>query len=434
MKRHLETLLPLLALVLSLSLAGCLSKGLIESSEAPQQYRVPRTLPDSLTQKTIQFLVFGDTQTGWRAEHKFYRSENWFTWKHLMFPFYQAYLLGNGVVGAANWGRGTPDYGRWSRDFMGDALHKESRAVDSDFTLMLGDIADDGRRAELWEWFFDDYGRLVREYPFLPVAGNHEYTNDATGLDNYDAVFDYPRFYVQDMPEAALFVLNSNYLIDQHGLVDDDRQDALWEKWFVSSDTSSSPSWLEAQLERRKDRPFKLIAMHHPVLTYAWHFKDWVNGTHGRNLEEKRDQLLDLLQKYHVQVILSGHEHLYEHDILRWGSEPNRQELHQVISSGGGTPPRGIATQGEIEERQAYYRARGLDVEHLRQESAFHFTRVEVAPEALTLETIEVGEYGSHDTELLERIVIPRPATRQAPAPPEQLEPTPQEAPAPVVE
>ena len=412
MRRHI--LITAWLVLMTLGFSGCVSNSLIEEDYDPSFYNIARALPDSIEKDTVQFLAFGDTQTGWRAEHKFYRENNWFTWKQLMFPFYQAYLLGNGIVGAANYGRGVPDYGWWSRDIMSRALYKEARSSQSDFTLFLGDAADDGRRGKLWEYFLDDYGKLIRDYPFLPAVGNHEYTNDPMGLANYEAIFDYPRFFVQDMPQAAVFVLNSNFLVDQHGIVDDAKQEELWKKWFVSNDPAN-PSWLQQQLERRRDRPFKIVAMHHPIVTYAWHFKDWLGDAHGQNLEGKRKQLLNLFRKYGVQVVFSGHEHLYEHDVIRWdGARPH--VMHQVISSGGGTPPRNIATRSELDDRQTYYDQQGLNVENLRQETAFHYTHVSIQPDSMVIATKEVKEYGDHDTELMERIVIPRPAPRQVAA------------------
>ena len=385
-------------------------KELVEEDLDPDFYEIPRTLPDSLTESKTQFLVFGDTQTGWRAEHKFYRSENWFTWKHLMFPFYQIYLLGNALVGAANWGRATPDYGYWSREFMSETLYEAAQQINADFALFLGDAADDGRRADHWEMFLNDYGPLLRNYPVLPTPGNHAYVNTEIGQANYQAVFDYPFFYVQDMPEAALFVLNSNYLIDQHGNIDDQKQDRLWERWFVSADTSSNLSWLERQLKRRKDRPYKIVAMHHPPVSFSWHLEDWYEPVHGNRLLEKRQQLLSLFQKYNVQVIFGGHEHVYEHNLLRYqGDDPNVSRMHQIISSGGGTPPRKMATPGEMERRQELYEEQDMDVVLVKQKSAFHYTTVTIVDAQMTIETFEVGAYGEHETSLLERVIIPHP-------------------------
>ena len=292
---------------------------------------------------------------------------------------------------------------------MSATLTEAAKEINADFVLFLGDAADDGRRAGHWEMFLDDYGPLVRNYPFLPSPGNHEYVNAPKGMANYKAVFDYPLFYVQDMPQTALFVLNSNYIIDQHGLLDDQRQEKLWEKWFVSSD--STKSWLERQLEKRADRPYKIVAMHHPLVSFGWHLEDWYESIHGQNLLEKRKELLTLLQKYNVQVIFSGHEHLYQHNLLRYRGEAGGDPklMHQIISSGGGTPPRPAALPAAIERRKDLYEEQQMDVIPVKQKSVFHYTKVHITDAQMLIETMEVDQYGAHEESLLERIIIPNP-------------------------
>ena len=165
----------------------------------------------------------------------------------------------------------------------------------------------DGRRADHWGQFLEEYAPLYRRHALLPVVGNHEYANDFEhGMANFEAIFDYEPFYAVDMPNAALFVLNSCFLVDQHGLLEDDLQDQFFRDYFVSADTSATPSWLERELERRKDRPFKMVAMHHPMLTFSWHVEDWYDEAHGRDLLRKRRQLLDLFERYDVQVVFSN--------------------------------------------------------------------------------------------------------------------------------
>lgn len=404
--RHL-LFVPLLALLLLTGLTGCVQQGLVTQTYSDDFYKVPRTLPDRIEGDTASFLVVGDVQSGWRAERQFYRRHNWVTWKQLLFPLYQTYLLANGVTGAINYKRHDPDYGSQQRAMMRTALYNAARRDGADFWMVLGDMAaDDGRRAKHWGQFLAEYQGLIRSLPLLPVLGNHEYSNDATyGGPNYEAIFDYDRFYVQDMPHASLFVLNSNYLIDQHELLDDDQQDALFEQWFVSSDPAN-PSWLERELAKRADQPFKMIAMHHPLLSYSWHSHDWHEAEHGRDLLEKRKKLIDLLARYNVQVALGGHEHVYEHNVLTHGQG---RVMHQVISSGGGVPPRPEATSGEKEARQRQYEEQGYNVKSLVQRATYHYTSVQVTSDTLSLSTFEVSPSRPSEPRLLERIEIAAP-------------------------
>ncbi|NBC17289.1 MAG: hypothetical protein GVY18_08250 [Bacteroidetes bacterium] len=403
-----------IVLLTALLVAGCSPIERLTADHPPSYYQVERQLPDSLTDVPTRFLVLGDTQAGWRAEHKFYRRENWVTWKHLLVPFYQLYLLGNGIVGAINWKRQRPDYGGSGRTLMRTVLDRAAQETESDFILHLGDMAlHDGRRADHWEGFLDEYKHsrtpLLDTYPVLPVIGNHEYANDSTGWANYDAVFDYPRFYVIDTPRAALFVVDSNYIVDQHQDLDDDRQDALFDRWFVAADSSAEAAWLERELAKRADRPYKIVAMHHPLVTFSWHEKDWFSRSNGRELPHKRNRLIALLQEYDVQVVLSGHEHLYEHNALRYRYDDADRTLHQVISSGGGVPPRRVARSDEFDQRMRRYEDWGLDVENVTQNARYHYTDVRITAEQLILDTYAVLDDDPQHIERIERITIPAP-------------------------
>ena len=418
MKGRLFISLSLVCLLLAgVLLSGCMEVSLVQKEYESTRYEIPRQLGDSLRAETPEFIIFGDPQFAWRAEHKFYRSENWFTWKHLLFPFYQVYMLANGLVGVANWGRGVPDYGAESRSMVRRAVQDAAEEIDADFIMMLGDMVDNGRYAEQWQHFVQEYagpGGLFTEYPYLPIVGNHERANDTTfAWPNYQAVLDYPRFYVQEMDEAVIFSLDSNFMIDQYHLLDQDRQEELYEKWFISDDPDN-PAWLQRKLRQYDDRTYKMVAMHHPLITFAWHAKDFYAESYGRNLIEKRKELLRLFARHNVQVLFNGHEHLYEHNIVRYGAPTSGEGiLHTITSSGAGTPVRKTATVDEFQARMEQYLEEDIDVTNVLQRSVYHYTTVRVAEEALTIETYQVEPTTPRDNELLERIII-EPSTQLA--------------------
>lgn len=403
------------ALGTSLALTGCTSKSLLTNEYDDDFYRIERTLPDSIAEARYSFLVYGDTQSGWRAERSIQR-EKWMSWKQVYLPVvYPLYLVGRGLFGAGNWMRGVPDYGGEERRAIQKALVRAADRSDAEFLMHLGDIAaNDGRKANHWAYFLREnrnYASPVGHLPLLPTPGNHDYTNDPDyGWANWQAVFDYPRFYVKDSPSAAIFFLDSNYLVDQHQMIDDERQERLFRKWFVSADSSQTPSWLERKLEEHAARPFKIVAMHHPLVSFSWHHEDWYNPSFGPDLLEKRDALLRLLQKHDVQVVFSGHEHLYEHStVTPPNASTDQTPLHMVISSGGGVPTRDTVEPDERWERQAAFDRRDLDVSLEQQASRFHYTRVDVTPDTLTLETYGINPETARRTGLIERLRIAAP-------------------------
>jgi 3',5'-cyclic AMP phosphodiesterase CpdA len=77
--------------------------------------------------------------------------------------------------------------------------------------------------------------------------------------------------------------------------------------------------WLEATLKAARE-PWKICYFHHPLYSDA--------GRHGSNLE-LRVVLEPVLVRYGVQVVLSGHEHVYER------LKPQKGITYFVAGSGG---------------------------------------------------------------------------------------------------
>lgn len=407
---RLSGLYLVVGVVVLLLASGCARKALVSETYDASFYEVQRTLPDTLTGEPLQFLVVGDTQASWRAEWKFYRRDNWATWWQLAVPFYQVYLLGEGLVGGINYLRQKPDHGADKRLAVREAMQRTARDTTPQFILHTGDMAShDGRYAEHWGSFLQEYGAgeesLLHAYPFLPALGNHDEANDESyGWPNYDAIFDYPRFYVKDLPEAALFVLDSNFLVDQTGTVPDEVMEERFQTYFVG--TADEPSWLERELEKRADVPLKIIAMHHPLATLSWHERDFHKPAYGPDLLDKRQQLLQLVQEHEVNVQLSGHEHLYEHNYIPSCEAGQQHTFHTIISSGGGAIARATATDEELRVRANRYRMQGFDIQLGSQVSDYHYTWVTLEAGVLTFDTYAVDTDAPYEAQHLDEVVV----------------------------
>lgn len=406
-----KTLGATLLILAALFLAGCAAKGLVQQQYSREFYHIPRRLPEGIINKNPTFIVYGDNQACFRVVEGFAKPSNWLTWKMLLFPFYELYWLGNGFVGGVNAARMAPDCGERTRAMMRDAIYDEAKRSNVDFILSVGDmVAHDGRRPEHWARFLRENRTehpLLNEIPYLPTVGNHERTNDTTyGWPNYQAVFGFPRFYVQEFANAALFVTDSHFIVDLYHEINDAAQDELFEKWFVSSD-SEEPAWLERELANCK-KTFRIVAIHIPPVTVGHHFTDWTNPAFGRNNADKRDRLLRLLQQHGVQVIFSGHDHIYQHNIITWQDEGDTtaREMHFIVSSGGGVALRDLPKVATVTRLQQRYRESGLEVRSVMMEKVFHYCLVHVDSDLLRIETIEVGGKHGEIQRTLEEIVI----------------------------
>ena len=374
---------------------NCARVGLISEKYPASFYRVPKLLADEPLRENPTFLVYSDNQAGWRAYERFIRKDNWATWKMLIFPFYELYWLGNGVIGGINWFRHKPDYAANEQRMVRDAIYNAARGNEVDFILNTGDIcAHDGRRPEHWVRFLNMNKAehpLLNEIPFVPAIGNHERANDTTfGLKNYQAIFQYPRFYVIDFPDGALFVVDANFILDQKGHIDDDLQDELFKKWFVSDPDDDKPSWLEKQLSSR-NVPFKIIAIHQPPISFGRHHNDWHQKSNGRDLLNKRGKLIDLFEEYGVRLVFSGHDHLYQHNVLYADSSAATpgQEIHFIVGGGGGAPLMPIADSEALNSYAQDFEAKGLNVRQLKQLQEYHYSLVNIYEDALSVKIFE---------------------------------------------
>jgi 3',5'-cyclic AMP phosphodiesterase CpdA len=412
LKRFLQYIL-LLILVLGLLVVAIAylareREGLVTERYPRDFYRMPKLFVDG--QKNPEFIFCGDTQPGWRIKEKFLKRENWFTWKMFIFPFYEVYWLGNGVVGGVSYLQHKPDYGDRERQIVRDAVYAQASQPGVDFILHAGDMTDNGRRPSDWAIFLRENKAdlpLVSSFPFLPVAGNHDRANDPIyGLPNYEAVFDHPRFYVLDFPDMAIFMVDSNVILDQYQYIDDDKQDALFQEWFVSAEGSERPSWLERELSSRSQR-FKILVMHHPPVSFGRHHTDWTKPTWGRNLPQKRQKLLKLLHEQGVQILLCGHEHIYEHSIVRYHSTENQEEneIHIVVSSSG-APLRRRSDVQKVEKFRQDYHDEGLDVSLVKQEEINHYCLVSADSDGITIQVLEAIGDKTQPVRLADEILL----------------------------
>ena len=399
--------------------AGCARQGYVADTYGPDFYQVKAQFPTPDTLETHpSFLVYGDTQAGWRVRHTFLDGEKWTSWKMALLPFYPLYLLGEGVVGGLNWYRQKPDFGSEGRAVVRTALRDELASAPPDFMLNVGDIATaDGRRPEHWETFLAENRQppaVLGDVPYLPTPGNHDRTTDSTyGLPNYQAIFDRDPFYVVDFPDGALIVLDSNLLIEWKQEIANRRQDALFRTWFVSGEDAPA-SWLERTLAARAGRSHLIVAMHHAPLNFGPHADQWDRPEAYGSHRSWQWALLRTFQRYGVDLVFSGHEHIYQHNVLRYERAGTRRAMHFVITSGGGAPLRRLSSKKKIARLQRTYQAAGFEAGQVRQARTHHYTRVDVQPKAMTIRTNTVPLDPQLPKQHLETITIPaEPAPQQ---------------------
>ena len=177
-----------------------------------------------------------------------------------------------------------------------------------DLILHTGDVVyPSGEERHYDRRFFVPYGRLLKEVPIFPVLGNHdlERGNGAAYLGNFHLPRNDPRatgrYYSFDWGNAHFVALNSELY---HG------------------DSSDSPeeqkAWLERDL-RETRQSWKIVYFHRPIYSSSKHGSD----------ERIREDLEPVLISQEVDLVFSGHDHVYERTKPICG-------VTYVLSGGGG--------------------------------------------------------------------------------------------------
>jgi len=152
------------------------------------------------------------------------------------------------------------------------------QATNFEFVLMLGDNIYGGHSARDFERKFERPYRSLLDagVRFYASLGNHDDPNEERLYKPFNMTGE--RYYTFKKGNVAFFALDSNYM--------DPKQ----------------LDWLEKEL-RNSNADWKVCFFHHPL------YSDGKFHGPDTNL---RAQLTPLFLKYGINVVLSGHEHVYE--------------------------------------------------------------------------------------------------------------------------
>jgi len=175
-----------------------------------------------------------------------------------------------------------------------------------DILIHVGDIVYPNGADEDYDLkFFQPLAKLLRSIPFFPCIGNH----DAQSLEVYLKNYVLPersgteRYYTYRYGPVQFIVIDSNlnYLPG-----------------------SEQYQWLEKVLKARKRKSeWRVAYMHHPAFS---------SGKHGDTIDIQK--YLVPLFKRRVNLVLSGHDHIYDRSMVGEGAG---RKVPYIVSGGGGT-------------------------------------------------------------------------------------------------
>ncbi|MGH7328049.1 MAG: metallophosphoesterase family protein, partial [Polyangiaceae bacterium] len=186
---------------------------------------------------------------------------------------------------------------------------KDLIGAPGDFLVNSGDLVANGAQLDLWQRFFDIEGPLLRDRCLFAAIGNHEL------LETSGANF--LRYFGEDTPDAT--GLRKLY------------RTVRWENtrfFFLNGTdeftTSDERHWIDGELAKTDNEAnlvWRIVIVHHGP---------WSSSLHGNNPRLWNGGMLDIFKAHHIDLIVSGHDHVYE-----------RGESHgmaYLVSGGGGAP------------------------------------------------------------------------------------------------
>lgn len=163
-------------------------------------------------------------------------------------------------------------------------------APQADFIMHAGDLINHSQNDYEWGEWFRAGGNIFAATPQVVIPGNHEYVKDETGekvgiSPFWPAQFNLP----QNGPVG--FEGRTYYIDHQHcRIICLDSNEGM----------SEQAEWLEARLAEN-DKEWVIVMFHHPVISAA-------EGRVNKGVLENWKPLLD---KYQVDMVLQGHDHVY---------------------------------------------------------------------------------------------------------------------------
>ncbi len=170
-------------------------------------------------------------------------------------------------------------------DRWGSLVHNAYRErPDAAFYLMAGDLVNRGAHRDDWDSFFHNARDVFDRRTVVPLIGNHEcqgghptlYLKHFALPKNGPAGLEPERAYSFHYSNAHFIILDSNL------------------------DPSTQTEWLERELAGSK-ATWRFVACHHPAYSSAV----------GRQNDALFREWTPVFDKYHVDVVLQGHDHAY---------------------------------------------------------------------------------------------------------------------------
>jgi hypothetical protein len=165
------------------------------------------------------------------------------------------------------------------------------KSPEARFWLFVGDIIGEPQHDSLWSELFTSLGFIPTMIPFALVPGNHEYPNyEDTGARREIVPLWRPHF---TLPMNGVKGLEeTSYYFDYQGV-----------RFIMlngEEKLDEQARWMESLLASNPNK-WTIASLHHPLFSMGG----------NRDEYQTRDAFMSLFDKYGVDLVLAGHDHVY---------------------------------------------------------------------------------------------------------------------------
>ncbi len=230
------------------------------------------------------------------------------------------------------WVLGDPGTKNAAQAAVRDVYYKFTGNRATDFWLILGDNAyPDGTDSDYQKAIFEVYPKTLATSPLWPALGNHDgkSANSITQSGVYYDIFTLPtRAQAGGVASGTEAYYSFDYA-NAHFVCLDSHDSAR-------TADGAMMQWLKADLAATQ-RDWIVAFFHHPTYTKGTHDSDKDSDSAGR-MNDMRAIFLPVLEQGGVDLILTGHSHVYERSWLmdgHYGKSPTfdaAQHVKQKVS------------------------------------------------------------------------------------------------------
>jgi hypothetical protein len=276
------------------------------------------------------------------------------------------------------------------------------------FVLQSGDAVLRGQSAAMWNVSFTPViERLTRgaNLPYFFAVGNHDVTGMPAGdpgraLGLHNTLTAMSRLIPPEGSPRRL----SGYPTYAFG---------FGNAFFVTFDSNVAGdpvqlAWVADQLEHLDRTRYRHVIafFHHSPFSAGPHGGASAEPAPGTGVKAPdrvepqstaiRTSYMPLFRKYHVGLLIAGHDHLFDHWVEHYSAGAVTRRIDCLVTGGGGAPPYGYSGEPDLRPYLAAGASEDVRVTHLTkpggpQENPHHFVVIQVDGDRLSLEVVGTG-------------------------------------------